>query len=178
MNVPTILLIGLGLAAATTAVVGVPKLLQRDQEIEAIRELAKLARTASVLYVKPRADETGGRMVCQFPHGEIRMAPAKSCCDPSVNNGHGLCDPAKIEWNRTLWNSLRFQLTEPQPYIFAYQGSGTLGQAEFTLSAYGDLDCDGHYSTFRFVGHGDAHSSAQECLLGQAPVFSAVDADE
>lgn len=168
----------LGVAVAATAAWGVPQLLRRQHEVEAIRQLARLARTASVHYVKPRPDESGNRMACQFPQGEVRTTPAASCCDPRVSDGHGLCDPGKIEWNRTLWNTLRFQMDEAQPYVFAYEAHGTLGEATFTLSAYGDLDCDGQVSTFRFVGHGDARSSATQCVLGDAPVFESVRPDE
>jgi hypothetical protein len=168
----------LGVAVLATAAWGVPALLRRQYETEGIRELGRMTRTASVYYVKPRPDESGSRMLCQFPHGEIRTTQAKSCCDPAVNDGHGLCDPGKIEWNRSLWNTLRFQITDHQPYVFAYEAQGTLGAATFTVSAYADIDCDGRFSTFRFVGHGDPRSTPSDCRLGEAPRFEAVQPDE
>lgn len=165
-------------AVVATAAWGVPILLHRQHETEAIRQLARLARSASSYYVKPRAEETGGRMLCQFPPGEIRTTTAKSCCDSAVNDGHGHCDPARIEWNRSLWNVLHFQMTEAQPYVFEFAAQGKLGEATFTVSAYGDLDCDGQFSTFRFVGKGDARSTPTDCLLGEAPRFEAFSPDE
>ena len=168
----------LGVAVVVTAAWGVPILLRRQHETEAIRQLARLARAATSYYVKPRADETGGRMLCQFPQGEIRTTVAMSCCDKTVNDGQDRCDPAKIEWNRSLWNVLHFQVNEAQPYVFEFAAHGKLGDARFTVSAYGDLDCDGEYSTFRFVGQGDARSTPTDCMLGVAPRFESVLPDE
>lgn len=157
---------------------GVPRLMERQRSTEAIRELARLSRSASVYYVKPKPGEDGARMLCQFPPGQIRTTLAKSCCDPSVSDGQGQCDPAKIEWNRTLWSALRWKLDEPHTYVYEYEAAGKLGEARFTLSAYGDVDCDGEFSTFRFVGRGDPKSSATECILTEAAQFEAIQPDE
>ena len=47
-----------------------------------------------------------------------------------------------------------------------------MGDAHFEVSAYGDLDCDGVYSTFRFTGQGDPDSRHDDCVLRTTPVFS------
>jgi len=166
-------------AATLTAAVGVPRLLQRQHQDEALRELARLAKSASVYYVKPKMDpKTSLRAVCAFPQGEIRTTLAKSCCDAKVGSGDGLCEPAKIEWNRTLWGALKWKLAEPHAFVYEYKGSGELGAATFTVSAYGDLDCDGVYSTFRYTGRASAQSKPDDCLLTEAPTFEVIDAGE
>jgi len=160
-------------------VYGLPRLLQRQHVTEAINELGQLARGAAVYYVKPRGEADGARMVCQFPQGEIRSTIARSCCDPSVAlPGTNLCDPERVLWNRPLWNALHFRIDEPQAYVYSYKASGTLADAQFVVEAYGDLDCDGVISTFRFVGHGDPKARADDCVLTTQPIFESVDPDE
>ncbi len=178
MSLRAAIAIGIGALSVVSAVWGVPALMRRQYQTEAIQTLAKLSRTASIYFVKPRGDETGNRMLCQFPQGEIRSTLAKSCCDPSVNNGDGLCDPAKMEWNRTLWLGLRFQPTEAHAYVYEYKASGTLAAAKYELSAYGDLDCDGVYSTFRFIGHGSKDSSPIDCILTESAEFQTFSPEE
>lgn len=161
-----------------TLVWGVPRLMARSEESDAIRELARIARAAAIYYVKPRPDATGARMLCQFPRGSIRTIVAPSCCDKSVSAGGYSCDAAKIEWNRTLWKALHFQLLGPTAYVYAYDAAGTLGEARYTVSAFGDLDCDGTMSTFRIVGRGDPRSKADDCLVLDKTTFEAIQPDE
>jgi len=164
-----LLLVAVGLSVAY----GVPKMLDRRHATEAIEMLGKMSRRAAIYYVKPRADAQANRALCQFPGGDIRTSLAESCCDPSVNlEGTRLCDPDKVEWNRTLWNTLRFHLKEPHAFIYAYEGQGTMKAARFVVSAYGDLDCDGVFSTFRFVGAGDPNAQPDDCVLKTVPAFS------
>ena len=162
-----------GLALVSTAVFawGVPALAERQYISEAVRELARITRSAQVYYVKPRASEAGDRALCQFPQGTIRTTLAKSCCDPSVTMGDGLCDPNKIEWNRTLWMALHWELREPHAFVYEYTARGTLGDASYEIAAYGDLDCDGEYSTFKYIGKGDASSTQDDCRLTGSPEF-------
>ncbi|MBI5610123.1 MAG: hypothetical protein HY902_14705 [Deltaproteobacteria bacterium] len=143
-----------------------------------MRALTQLVKSASIYYVKPRPTATGERAACSFPAGQIRTHLAPSCCDPAVAGADGMCDPKKIEWNRTLWSALKWKLDEPHAFIYAYEGSGSLGEARFTASAYGDLDCDGVYSTFRFTGRGSAASKADDCILTETATFEAIQPGE
>lgn len=158
---------------------GVPRLLQRARQDDALRVLTQLVRSASVYYVKPRViAKTSDRAPCAFPLGEIRTSMAKSCCDPAVANADRQCDPAKIEWNRTIWSALKWKAEEPHDFIYAYEGTGTFGDARFTVTAYGDADCDGVYSTFQYVGRGGKDSRPDDCVLTDTPTFTAVQPDE
>jgi len=178
MTLRPLTLAALALCTLATIVWGVPALTARGQESDAIRELARIARAAAIYYVKPKPGETGGRMICQFPRGSIRTIVANSCCDKSVTAGGYECDPSKIEWNRTLWKLLHFQLSGPTAFVYAYEAEGTLGDARYTASAYGDLDCDGTMSTFRIVGRGDPRSRPDDCLVLEATTFEAIQPDE
>ena len=178
MTLRRIAIAALALITLVTLVWGVPRLLGRSQESDAIRELARIARSAAIYYVKPKPGEDGGRMVCQFPRGSIRTIVPASCCDKTVTLGGCACDPAKIEWNRTLWKTLHFQLLGPTAFVYAYEAAGTLGDARYTVSAYGDLDCDGTMSTFRMVGRGDPRSKADDCLVLDQTTFEAIQPDE
>ena len=168
----------LALATLTTLFWGVPVLMRRAHAEEAILNLARLTRISDVYYVKPKLGANGERMVCQFPVGELRSTLAKSCCDPSVNDGHGRCDPAKIEWNRSLWKTLKFKMDEPHWFVYEIKATGTLADATLEVSAYGDADCDGHYSTFRFTHHGDSAARLDNCVLNNQPEFVAIDPQE
>ena len=178
MNSRLIVTVLLGVTALAAAVVGVPVLARRAHAEEAILNLVKLTRTADIYYVKPRQGPDGARLICQFPQGEIRTTLAKSCCDPSVNDGTGRCDPAKIEWNRSQLKQLKFAIDEPHWFVYEIKASGTLGDATLEVSAYGDADCDGHLSTFRFTHHGDPKARADNCILTTPTDFVAIDADE
>lgn len=179
MNRPLILLTValVGLAAFAVAAAG-PVILRRQYQEDALRTLTRLARTASVYYVSPHIASDGDRAPCSFPQGEIRTTLAPSCWDPRVGDGEGLCDPAKIEWNRSLWVLLKWQQSEPQPWVYAYSSTGTMAHAEFTVSAFGDLDGDGVFSTFRYIGHGSAQSRADDCVITETPRFEAIAAGE
>ena len=172
-----VLLVAVGVSVSY----GVPALLNRGHSTGAIDMLGKLAREASQRYVKPQADQnTGMRAPCQFPQGKVRSSLAASCCDERVRlAGTTLCDPKKIEWNRTLWRTLgRFELRDPHAFIYEYEASGTFGDARFVISAYADLDCDGVISTYRFSGKGDPNATKDNCVLKTTPEFFQENAGE
>ncbi len=178
MNVRTTIAAGLALATLATLFLGVPVLMRRAHAQEAILNLARLVRVSDVYYVKPKPGADGERLICQFPQGEIRSTLAKSCCDPAVNDGEGRCDPAKIEWNRSLWKTLKFRVDEPHWFVYEVKATGTLANAALEISAYGDADCDGHYSTFRFTHHGDSGARLDNCVLNTQADFVTIDPDE
>ena len=60
-----------------------------------------------------------------------------------------LCDPSPATWNTTTWSALNFAPEAPHGFVYETETSGVGLDAVFTVSAYGDLDCDGVQSTFR-----------------------------
>ena len=178
MRAPSLPIVVVLVAVAASVAWGVPALLRRHHATQAVHELGRILRAASVYYVKPRVGADSARMPCQFPPGRIRTTLAATCCDARVNDGSGSCDPARIEWNRALWNAMRFQVRDPQPFVFEYEASGAFGAARMTATAYGDLDCDGEMSTFRFRLRGDPRARPDDCVLDAEPEFEAIGVGE
>ena len=58
-------------------------------------------------------------------------------------------------------------------HYFAYEfdSSGTLSDARMTATAYGDLDCDGVWSTFQKLAFGDPQATRSECSIRGAAAF-------
>jgi hypothetical protein len=52
---------------------------------------------------------------------------------------------------------LQFSVDDPHYYSYAYKVDGK----KFTVSAYGDLDCDGEYSTFEMSGDAEGKTKAK-----------------
>ncbi|HEU5058863.1 MAG TPA: hypothetical protein VFU21_20155, partial [Kofleriaceae bacterium] len=71
--------------------------------------------------------------------------PLGTCCQQG-----GKCQPDLALWAGEPWRSLKFSMDDPHYYSYEYKvapdGKG------FTVRAYGDLDCDGQYSTFSLYG--------------------------
>ena len=167
------------IVALVAAAWGWPTLMRRRQATYAMEILGKVAKSAHIYYVKPRQGAEASRMPCQFPQGEVISTPAKSCCDSSVRlEGTNHCDPAKTDWNRILWRALKVEIKEPQGFVYRYQGSGTFADARYTITAIGDLDCDGVYSTYIYEGRGDPAATADNCVLNTRPSFRAINIGE
>ena len=49
----------------------------------------------------------------------------------------------------------------PGPFVFEFVSTGTGSDAQFTVRAHGDLDCDGIRSTWEHVGRATAAGSAE-----------------
>lgn len=78
-------------------------------------------------------------------HGELPAAagpspPLGSCCAA----GDSTCIPDPAHWANPTWQALRFSIDEPNRYSYELATAG----GGYTVRAYGDLDCDGVYSTF------------------------------
>ncbi len=170
---------GLLVAVVASAAWGWPALLRRRQATYAMEVLGRMARGAHIYYVKPRQGEGAKRMPCQFPQGQVASTPAPSCCDPRVRMADdNRCDPSKTDWNRLIWRAIGVELTEPQPFVYRYEATGTMAEARYTLTALSDLDCDGVFATYVYEGRGDPASTPDNCLLTTHPTFRAVNPGE
>ncbi len=86
---------------------------------------------------------------------------------PAIVPGATPCDtrmaPDPTLWQHPTWQALSFEVNDPHYYVYQYDSQGVGEDASFTASAFGDLDCDGVYSTFvRFgeVLNGEVAGSA------------------
>ena len=85
----------------------------------------------------------------QFPALPIPPTPPLGTC---CKNPKHRCDADPALWDTPAWRELRFAMEDPHRYSYAFRASGTGKAATFTVDAYGDLDCDGVYSTFELFG--------------------------
>ncbi|MBR58321.1 MAG: hypothetical protein CMH54_09905 [Myxococcales bacterium] len=146
---------------------------------EAIDNLDKLYKGAVIYFTSPRVNREGGLIPCQFPDGGAAggLTPAPGpdgkhpCCGIADADGDGRCDSNPNVWADHAWPVLSFQMTDQHYYAYAVESSGTLGDAKITISAYGDLDCDGVWSTFQKIGFADEGSSRVECSVKGSSAF-------
>lgn len=69
--------------------------------------------------------------------------PASTAIYPEVDCGRRI-----TAWDGPTWRALEFTQVDRHRYSFQYDSSGSGASAQFTASAFGDLDCDGLTSTF------------------------------
>jgi hypothetical protein len=106
---------------------------KRNQKSEAEQNLARLETV-----LKTKLEKVGG-----FPSGRVGPTPAAECCaqpDKACN------DPGA--WQLPLWTELGFSIPGKHRFMYSYEGSPT----QFTLTATGDLDCDGTPVVFKLTG--------------------------
>lgn len=102
----------------------------------------------------------------QFPNPPAKPGPVPplgTCCHAPDHK----CAPDPRLWTDATWQALKFSMDDPHYYAYEYQASGTGTSATFTVAAYGDLNCDGVYSTFEMVGSVQADGT----VTGQGGMF-------
>lgn len=162
---------------AILAVVAVPafiKYMRRAKTTEAIDQLDKIYKGAAVYYASPRANSAGEKLPCQFPASVVATPVEATCCGdlggPDAN-ADDRCDSDQNAWADLAWAALSFQMSDAHFFIYQFDSSGTLSDAIFTASAFGDLDCDDQQSTFQRMGNGDPSARPQECSIKGSAAF-------
>ncbi len=79
-----------------------------------------------------------------FPPSVGPTPPLGSCCGQPKNR----CAPDAKLWEDPSWKALGFALEDPHYYSYRFTSDGD----QFSVGAYGDLNCDGVYSTFEMSG--------------------------
>ena len=108
---------------------------------EATTNIRKIYEGARSYFLEPATRGQG------FPISTPETPPAGACCASPGKK----CAPNPALWTGS-WNDLKFEIDEPHQYSYTFVSSGTGSRASFTITATGDLDCDGVYSTFEMVG--------------------------
>jgi len=85
----------------------------------------------------------------QFPDS-APITPAGTCC--GVSGIGGKCAPNAAFWTHPTWEALSFQEERSHYYRYEITSDNIGSPNSFTVSAYGDLDCDGLESTFYMIG--------------------------
>ena len=132
---------------------------------EAVDNLDRIFKSAVSYFSIPKvARDTGSRLPCQFP-ASAGPTPTKTCCA----NGKNQCAPDAAAWGVPTWSALSFELTAPHHYVYEVTSKGVGPAATLTISAYGDLDCDGIMSTFRRTVTGKV--DGRECTYASPAAF-------
>ena len=162
-SMPVVAMVGVLSAVAVPAFI---KYQRRAKTTEAIDQLDKIYKGASYYYTAPRVSREGTKLPCQFP-ASVKATPAGSPCDHPDNKYPG----SPSAWTAPTWSALNFQMNDAHYFRYEFTSSGTLGAAQFTAAAYGDLDCDGVWSTFERHGYGDPSASNAECSMKGSSAF-------
>ena len=112
---------------------------------EAIISGHRLATGSENYYTSDRRDEAGGALAHRFPDSTALTPAVVPCGEPH--------EPSDGEWSGGTWAALHFRIDDPHYYAYQYDSAGIGPDATFTATAFGDLDCDGFFSTFVRSGH-------------------------
>ena len=130
---------------AAVAVPAFVKYLRRSKTMEASLNLRKVFDSSVIYFETEHSDKNGTVLPRQFPSA-VAATPANKCC---LSTG-GKCKPgvAVFADSGGTWPALTFSVDDPFYFQYQYDSSGSDDSARFDAYAYGDLDCDGTYSTF------------------------------
>jgi hypothetical protein len=87
-----------------------------------------------------------GNLDRQFPASQATTPALGSCCAQPGDR----CDPglSVYAWKSPMWTALGFSIDQPFYYSYRFDSDGVNAKANFSAWAFGDLDCDGVFSTF------------------------------
>ena len=126
------------------------KYIRKSKTVEATEALDKVKIGAREYFVVDHWSSGGTLIVKQFPTA-VTAVPGSPCCTKCTN--------VSANWDDNGWDTLKFGLTEPHYYSYAFKGNGTTNAARYTATAKGDLDCDNTQSTFEIRGSVDGEGA-------------------
>jgi Tfp pilus assembly major pilin PilA len=142
---------------ATVSIPAYMRYIRQSKTVEAMDSLDKIKAGANAYFINERFDDTGKQLPHTFP-GHIVETPAggpTTCCNSPGNR----CSTGLTVWNNAGWEDLKFIITDPHYYAYEFVGGNTDTDSYYSAYAYGDLDCDGTYSTFEIKGSVDKEGS-------------------
>jgi prepilin-type N-terminal cleavage/methylation domain-containing protein len=136
---------------ASIAVPSFMKNARNAKSTEARVQLQKIY-SSSRAYIIELHNRAGGSIALppQFPEPEA-ITPAGSCCPQTGQK----CAPNPLDWTSVTWQVLQFSVDTPHYYRYAYISTGSAAPgpgSSFHAQAFGDLNCDGVYSTYEMYG--------------------------
>jgi hypothetical protein len=148
----------------------------RAHTSEAIDNLDKIYKGASIYYSTPHVLATGQKVPCQFPSNQGVTPVEGTCCSTGGlggpdNDQDDRCDSNAAVWDENTWSALTFQMTDQHYFVYAFDAEGTLKEANFRATANADFDCDSIQSTFQRIAFGDEQANFAECALHGAPAM-------
>jgi hypothetical protein len=128
-----IVISSISLVIVLLAAISIPafmKYIKMSKSSEARSELMMLRSRAEMFHA-----ENG-----HYPPSTEFTPPLGTCCAGPNNR----CQPDPAMWDNETWRALDFRMDTTHDYSYRFESSGN----EFTITAQGDLDCDGAYSTW------------------------------
>jgi prepilin-type N-terminal cleavage/methylation domain-containing protein len=133
---------------AAIAMPSMSRYVKRARTAEALAHLNKIASGAVAYYNTEHADGAGNVVDAQFPGPSGPAEWAAHCgCLPTAR-----CPGSSPAWDHPVWLALSMGIRDPHHFIPGYTAAGVKTNANFTATAYSDLDCDGVVATFQRVG--------------------------
>lgn len=111
---------------------------------EALMNLRRLADSAVNYFQNAHVNARGDILPRAFPRSVALTPPEVPCGEPYESQDE--------DWSQMTWEDLTFRVSDPQYYSYQFDSTGTGLESTFTVSAFGNLDCDDVYSTFVRVG--------------------------
>jgi hypothetical protein len=166
----------IALAAVLSALgmYGISRWVRHSKTAEAVGSVTTLAAAAASYYdtsdsSQPSGtDPTAAKATRHFPPSSRTSVPE----DPQDVRGKQYRS-AQGDWAVSPWRELRFSIPQPQYYAYSFKSDGAGSQAKASAIAHGDLDADGHTSTFRASVEPDDSLSAKV-----APNLERIDPEE
>lgn len=136
---------------AAVAIPAFMKYIKKSKAAEARMFLHKLFEGARMLSMEGKP----------LPASVGPTPPLGSCCQQGEK-----CQPDPALWQHPSWQALQFAVMDPHYYSYEF-----VNQADsYAFKAYGDLDCDGMYSTFVMHSSSADLQEGQPDLLKQDPL--------
>jgi len=138
---------------AAVAIPAFMKYIRRSKTVEAANNISKMFQSSVAYFESEHANIQQQILDRQFPNSQAATPTIGSCCGQKGDK----CDPANYvtAWQTPTWQALNFSVDDPFYYNYKYDSSGINITSVFSAWAYGDLDCNGTYSTFMRGGHID-----------------------
>ncbi|HLU64646.1 MAG TPA: type II secretion system protein [Kofleriaceae bacterium] len=147
---------------AAVAIPAFMRYMQKSKGTEYKQQMKRIAEGAKTYYL-----ENGG----QFP-ATVGPSPADTCCGDAddTHDGKGKCIPDADDWADQSWKDLGFAMDDPHYFRYTFTADNSADPKTFTITAVGDLDCDGTESTYELVGTADDTKSEGVTMEWQTPV--------
>ncbi len=143
----TLILVSVVGVLSAVAIPAFMKYMKKSKTAEASQFLKKMSDAARAHYAVNGS----------FPASVGPTPPKGSCCASGEK-----CDPDPKAWQHKTWQALDFAMKDPHYYSYEFKsGTDKDGVKNFTASAYGDLDCDGDFSTFFLYGEATANNDVR-----------------
>lgn len=116
---------------------------QRSRTSEATMNLRRIFDSSTTYFATDWVGPDGQRLPYGFPASTPLTPPLPARCSADART-----TPGRVWAENSTWTGLNFAISDPHYYHYQYDSRGVGNTAEFTASAFGDLDGDCTFSTF------------------------------